>query len=412
MSDIASTADRGLATTVRIRSDGREAEAGRDLDFELVRSLADLDALRDEWEQLFTRAAQPTQFFQTFHWNRTWCAHFLGDAATAGAEPCILVGRRHGQTTLIWPLVVRQEFGMRIVKFMGEPVSQYGDILMEGVGDAQALNRLEAAWLHLCDSLAPDAFVLRKVRADSAIAPFLERLKSMIVERQTAPFADLSQVKDYEVFQSRFSKKFRRNCRRQLNRLKENGPITFEVHRGSANARRLATAAIEMKRRWLDDCGIVSTAMADDRTKTFFEAVAETREPSSGCRVSAMNIGGKPAAIEVGFLCKGHYFAHIGTFDLSIARLSPGTHQMAETVGHLIATGVDSYDLMAPATEYKKSWADGSIDVCDHVVAISLRGHIVTLVYWQRIRPWLKRRLSDASLLSRLAGLLRPSPRA
>lgn len=367
-----------------------------DMPFQLVTDLQGVRELERDWGDLERRMGSRSNPFLSYGWNWHWCEHFLSPRdSRSSLTPCILVGKDAGRVNMIWPLVLEQKFGMRILKFMGAPVSQYGDILAEDAPDLET--RLGSAWDYLCDELMPDALHARKVRADSAIAALLRGRSSIAFDQTAAPYVDLSGVSDVQDFQTRFSKRFRRNTRRQANRLSEMGDVTFRVVEQSGLARGLVGRAIEMKTAWLRAHGHSYSALNDSRVRSFFErVVADTKRPS-GVLVSVMSVGGRPAAIEIGVSSHGHYAAHIGTFDPDYASLSVGTIQMMRTVEHLINRGERSYDLMAPENDYKSKWADSSIQVADHVVPVSARGHMFATLYLKRLRPLLKSGIINVS---------------
>jgi hypothetical protein len=47
------------------------------LTIEIVRERARFDELEEAWSDLFRRAAQPHQVFQSFNWLWHWCNHYL-----------------------------------------------------------------------------------------------------------------------------------------------------------------------------------------------------------------------------------------------------------------------------------------------------------------------------------------------
>jgi len=72
---------------------------------------------------------------------------------------------------LLWPLVIVRHGRLSVVRWMGEPVSQYGDVLIEAAPDQAAV--LMQSWRFLARELGAAAISLRKVRADANVAPLL-----------------------------------------------------------------------------------------------------------------------------------------------------------------------------------------------------------------------------------------------
>ena len=178
--------NRRLAILARsvVGPGGRIAPAaGRDVQpaapavaFALVSERAAFDALEPEWNDLFRRAGRDTQLFQTFNWNWHWANHYLAAAPGDGKRRAlaIVTARRNGRLVMLWPLVAERVAGLQVLRWMGEPVSQYGDVLAEAAPDTP---RDHAAGLAvLVTRWAPMSSHLRKVRADATVAPLLREL--------------------------------------------------------------------------------------------------------------------------------------------------------------------------------------------------------------------------------------------
>ncbi len=363
--------------------------------FELVTNLEGLQELEEDWNDLLGRMEGAGNPFLSFNWHWHWCEHYLaGGEGENTAALNIVVVRENGRVTMIWPFVLRREMGLHVLRFMGEPVSQFSDILAESTVD---LSQRRACWEYLCDTAKPDALVMRKVRSDSAIAPLLQDLNAIPTLEQEAPYSDLTAVPDYEAYQARFSKRFRRNCRRQCNRLEELGVLEFTMMRESEEARHYVSDAFTMKREWLRETGRIAPSFNDERFGSFFNSLAGSTQRPAGCVVSALTLDGHPIAVEVGILDRGQYAAHIGAFEASHARLSPGSHQIAHLVEKLIEMGVERYDLLAPSDSYKMTWADKTVGVSDYVVPRSITGRVYADLYLKRLRPAMKNGLTAIS---------------
>lgn len=158
-----------LATTLPAvpmgASHEKRAVPGRDatLRLGLIEQVDAFLALREEWDALFERAALPHQVFQSHVVLRHWAAHYL-DAQT---RLSIVTLRRGGRLVMVWPLVRQHRLGIMTLRFMGIPIAQFGDVLVETTGDEAEL--LGTDWSAV-RSLRADIFEARKLRADSALA--------------------------------------------------------------------------------------------------------------------------------------------------------------------------------------------------------------------------------------------------
>src|SRR6478609_4610579 len=96
-----------------------------------------------DWNDLFWRAGRGSQIFQTFNWNWHWSNHYLPSPSDEAAPSlAIVTGRRDGRLVMVWPLTTERVAGLSQLAWMGDPVSQYGDILVE----PEAVPLLGEAW--------------------------------------------------------------------------------------------------------------------------------------------------------------------------------------------------------------------------------------------------------------------------
>ena len=143
--------------------------SGTQATLDLVTTRDGFEALEKDWNALFDRAGRDIQLFQGFNWLWHWANHFLPKAGEAGPQLAIVTAYLDGRLVMVWPLVSERLGPLTRLSWMGEPVSQYGDLLIDDVPDAQAL--LRAAWDFVTRRTGASVLKLRKVRDDAAIAP-------------------------------------------------------------------------------------------------------------------------------------------------------------------------------------------------------------------------------------------------
>ncbi len=356
--------------------------------FEIVRSRADFEALSTEWSALFERCGKPHQIFQTFNWNWQWAQAFLSE--TASTSPiAILTGRSAGRLVTLWPMVLERRGPLVELSWMGEPVSQYGDVLLDKT-IADPFFVLKSGWDHVVANLKPDLARLRKVRADAAIAPLLDALSSLHTAELEAPYIDLTKAANFAAYEERFPNRARRNRRRQMRRLEETGPVTFEHLGEGAKASQFAETGIALKRQWLIDRGYVSPALADARMSRFMVAATAASPHSTAARVSVLHAGDKLAAIQIGFDCLKTRALHVIVYDRQFEKMAAGVLHLEEAIRHGFDEGLERIDLLAPAAAYKLEWADGRVAVVDHAIGLSVKGRTYARVYLGYLRNHLK----------------------
>lgn len=363
------------------------AVAGAAAEFALVTARDAFDALEAEWTGLFDRCATSSQLFQSHAWLWHWTRHFL---APPDVSLAIVTARRNGRLVLVWPLARRcGAGGLSRLDWMGEPVSQYGDVLVEPGADALPLMR--DAWTFLRTRLPADLVNLRKTRADAAVAPLLAEIGARASCRDSAPFADLSTPGGFTAYaDARWSAKTRKNRRRQMRRLEEIGPVAVQRLTSGAEAARLASHAIKTKRAWLGDRGLVSPALANPAYESFFAAVAAGGEHPAGCRVSQLAVNGEPAALEIAIRCRERLAVHIIAYEPAFERGGAGAALMEDAIRQAFADGVTCFDLLGPGGGYKDEWSDGAVEMADWTLALSLKGRLYARGWLTMLRPRLK----------------------
>jgi CelD/BcsL family acetyltransferase involved in cellulose biosynthesis len=349
----------------------------------LVTDRAGFEALEPEWNALFARAGRPWQVFQTFNWLWHWTNHYLDDRN----KLCIVAGRREGRLVMVWPLVFRRITGLGQLSWMGEPVSEYGDVLAEEAPGTRDL--LRQAW-NLVQSLKVDVVYLRKIRDDAAILPLLAETNAISTGVSCAPYLDLASADSFETYQQRYSAKTRSSHRRHLRRLNELGPVTFEQHTRGPVARDLVSRALIMKRGWLAQRGRLSRALQDRRFGRFLADVAQGCARPTGARISVVRCNGEPIGVEISFACKGHVFGHVIAHDLAFQKQGVGSILAQYSIGTAHREGHFVYDLLAPDDAYKMNWADACIGLRDCTIPISRIGGIYARLWLRFARPWLK----------------------
>lgn len=375
------------------RGIGRESAAPH-LDLQLITERRDFDALESDWNDLFERAAKSIHVFQSFNFCWHWANHYLAqDNGKSGPKLAILTGRRNGRLIMVWPLVSERIHGVTQTYWMGEPVSQYGDALLDAEDDAEDI--LRAGLEFLRKNLSSDVLRLRRVRTDANIATLMSDIGAQIADKQTAPYMDLTTAKDFAAFEERYTAKMRRNRRRLIRRLEEKGPVEFLRLHGGEEAGALAVKAIAAKSRWLKDRGLVSNALNDERTVQVFKDLAAGAEKKVPCIVSVLKTCGEAAAFDISFTCKGHLVVHVMAFELEFEKAGVGVLLLEESLKQGYAEKLCTYDMMAPGDAYKLDWCDKSETVIDWVKPLSASGYLYARIYLGFLRGRLKSALKS-----------------
>jgi CelD/BcsL family acetyltransferase involved in cellulose biosynthesis len=223
----------GEALTTRI--DSREPKV---CEIEIITARARFDTLESEWNALFERAARADQLFQDFNWLWHWTNHFL-DART---KLRVIAGWHHGRLAMVWPLVETKTFGLKKLVWMGEPVSQYGDALVEPGALGQEM--LAEGWRQV-RGLGADFALLRKTRAASSAGQVIADMTPCLTN--AAPVLDFGKAARFDDVLARLSGKVRSSRRRLSRRLMEQGDISFKASDRNQDRAFLIRRAFELK---------------------------------------------------------------------------------------------------------------------------------------------------------------------
>lgn len=353
----------------------------------LVTTRAGFDALEEPWNDLFARAGRNIHLFQTFNWNWHWANHFLGGAD----NPTLAIVTAHvgPRLVMVWPLVLARIGPLKELRWMGDPVSQYGDVLIEDGADAAAF--LGAATAFVVQETGASLLTLRKVRDDSNLARFLTTSGARVTAELKAPYLDLSSAPSFAAYETRYSGSARRNRKRQRRRLEERGATHVAWHVEGEVAEALAAETFRLKHAWLAHRGIVSPALADPRTARFFADVTRAATHPAGCHVLSLSCDGRPVALEIGVRCKGRSAIHVIAYDLAYEKVAAGALLMEDSIRRSFDDGVTVYDMLAPGDGYKLEWADDVVIVRDWALPRSWAGRMYAALYLGFLKTAAKR---------------------
>ena len=360
------------------------ADAGAACVFEIVSSREAFNALAGEWNELFSRAGRGPQVFQAFDWNRHWCNQYMRPREQRGRRLAVLTGRREGRLVMVWPLVTTRVAGLLQLSWMGDPVSQYGDILAEKSADALKLQR--AAWAHLLAAIKPDLVHLARVREDATIAPLIAELGALVTQRRSALYARREDTEKATLSRNR-----RRNTAKSLAKL---GEVRFVEENGNAAATITGAIAIGWKRDQLLNRGILSPAVADPRFAAFFADVLADPQMSSACRAVAFECNGTPAAASILVTHKDYIAGHVAAFNPAFEKAGVGMLMLEGIMAKAFSEGFAVFDLLAPADAYKARLVHNEIGVIDWAVPVSAAGGIYARLYLAHLRGALKSALA------------------
>lgn len=355
------------------------------LAIQIVDDLAGFLALKAEWDGLFTRYAAAHQVFQSHTVLRHWAAHYL----TSDQALCIVTARQDDRLVMIWPLLRQRRLGFEILRLMGEPVAQFGDVLVEREGQEERL--LAAGW-RTVRGLGADLCELRRIRADAALRLVALPGDALPLETRQAPRADLDLRVGPDGPSSIYPARERSNYRRRLRRLNEHGAVGIGAYGPGREAARLTGEAVRMKQAALKRHGLFAPTVSDPRFAAFFHDLAG--DGDSPIRITAITCNDTTIGIDIALDCRQTSFGHIIATHPSHERGGIGGILVHASFAAAKARGNRHFDLLAPADPYKRDHADSFTEVVDWMVPLSLKGRLACRLGLQNLRPVLKAALA------------------
>lgn len=352
-----------------------------------VADRADFAALAADWKALEAACGTAT-VFQTYDWCALWLDAFAFCDAPNYRARIATVRDETGRLIVVFPLCLKARGFVTFAEWIGQPLCQYGDILLAPGVDLPsvraALARSTDVWTDV------SGFRLRKVRADSNLGRLITLDRYVIGVPEEAAIlntSDFTTFDDFLATQSSRARKHRRSKRRKLETV---GPVAFDVLEPGPAAAAACETAIAWKLDWLNAHNTSSRMFSNPTALNAFRAMAADTGRDSGFRAFVLRAGDTPVAIECSFVAKGSVYAFLGAFDPDLDTLSVGKLQMEDTVRHVFEAGHKHYDLFAPITDYKESWSSSRVGVTEYAVPLDLPGLVYVNGYIRGLRPLAK----------------------
>lgn len=344
-------------------------------------------SLHVDWNELFERAGQAHQVFQSFPLLRAWLRCYGGRYDRL----VTITVRQDGRLVGALPLAGKSLLGIFRLQVMGAPVSQFSDALV----DPAARGNVARTLLRAALNLDADLLELRRLRADSALRSADGGGECFIFESLGAPYACLATRVDGDQPGPAYSARERSNHRRRLRRLRERGELTLRSYGPGEPAASLALKAVELKRLALQRQRIFAPAVTSPQFARFFAELAS--DPDSGLVVSTIEIDGKSVGIDLSLLCKDVGFGHVLATEKSFEREGLGTLLIQHVLVVMKDKGAGVFDLLAPSDPYKLRHADGLTEVESRAYPMTTKGKWASNLVYKLALPaarWTAHRFS------------------
>ena len=362
-----------------------------DITIEILSDFDSVRKLKDEWLQLEARVQDQFTYFQTYDWCEHWCEIYACDTCDHDRRKLFIVAiKKDNKLASVWPLVIeRRSRIVKVLRFLGEPLIQYGNILLDH--ELLSAANLKLCWQEIKRQANCDAIVLDRFTPQSPLYRLCNENKRYQSSDVATSLIDVRQFNDAESFIQSQTRSMRKSRKRKRKKLEAFGDVKFEVVDGKSPLfTDLVKTAMQMKVDWLNSSGRSTASMLDIRTLQLLTALQTGSNNTSGPVAMSYSLNGKPIALEIGFCHKLHYYSFIGAFDWQMREFSPGKLQLEEAVKWTIENEFETYDFLGNPSEYKDSWTNKTISIFGYSTGKTFLG-IIYANYWKpQIRPAIK----------------------
>lgn len=358
-----------------------------------IRDPEGLRSLREPWNSLADRQADPSVFYRhewfdaAFGWRRRDSELFLitvfdGDELL-GLCPLVRTERPVGPVRI------------RFLEFLTVPDTQFCDILVV----PERRNEILAV---IARSIAAcrrewDMMVLSYLKPDSATCQeFLSCLNSQSIQGDVKSrhcAVDINLSGDWNTYYSTRSRRLKKSSNHIRNKLKESGQISLKWYSPDDTSpddieNLLSIITRISSKSWKCQTGksLDNTAPAD-----FIHILTRHAVYNNWLSVWLLCLDERPIAMEYQLAYNDHIYALRADFDEEMEHLSPGSYLNKVIIERLFDTNYHVYHMGPGANEYKLKWSNSQTNLC------SLTGYSnsiiarISLLYRHKLHPLLKR---------------------
>ncbi|MGH7200400.1 MAG: GNAT family N-acetyltransferase [Planctomycetaceae bacterium] len=355
------------------------------------RRIEDLAPLRADWQTLLGQTTDAS-FFQSLEWLEVYWRHF-----SEGQTLRVLAVREDGRTLGIVPFVVRPvKVKFRTLRYLTYPLDGWGSFY--GPIGPQPFRTLEAALVHLRRTKRDwDVLELRWVNTDRTDdGTTRDALRSARLSAREALWEEIAWIElagTYDDYAAARSKSWRKNRRKNEERIAALGEIEFLRHRPRGEAHgdgdprwNLYDAAEQIAgRSWQGD-STTGTTLSDAAVRPFLRDAH-----AAACRLGAADLSllaanGRPLAFYYGYQFQGRVDAIRTGFDPRVE--GAGAVILDRVIRDSYERGDRLIDIGPGSIEYKSRWCTSFLrsDKYTHHSPRSLWAQLLSLGQWAKRR--------------------------
>ena len=319
-------------------------------DVQEITSLEQLQAVEDDWRELWRNCSAATPF-QSPEWLIPWW-RVLGEG-----DLHALTLRIEQRLVAFVPLFVYHDSraGSRLLLLLGTGNSDYMDALVEpGWRDLfqsvfrQLLANSECHW-DVCD--------LQQLRQESVLlnlprGTFAEE----VCDGEPCPFLPLSA--NIEQVRESLPRNLAGNLAYYSHRAEKAGAVQY-VRASAENCAVLLDHLVRLESRRWNSSG-KWCVLEPEALRRFHYAAAPQLVQSGLGRLYGLSLNQQIIAVFYGFLCNRRMSCYLGAFDPAFTQLSPGNLLIWHAIEQAVHEGASEFDFLRGREAYKYRW--GAVD--------------------------------------------------
>lgn len=329
--------------------------------------------IQSEWLSLGQFANDPYSCF-------AWCQAWYQAAKKHGTgKALIVVGKSPGgEIDLILPLFLEKKAGVRLVTRPARRVSgDFGGMFSPRLRKSVNEGNAKRFWRRIAKVIRGDVLVVNGISSDE-----IERqnpLGHLYLHQSRVDGFSTSLEGDWQKqYESMFSAKIRRNDRRCIRRMAEEGKVDCDVAADPELQSQQIEALIEQKITQLEKAG-QPHHYHDPTVRSFYCALPKLMHENSGEEFLMLSLRFNGAVIATNFgVRKGkRHFGMMTSMDASMRKYSPGRLVMLETAKTLSDRGCTYYDFGNGEYQYKQYWCSHQRSRYTALLPLSLMGRLI-----------------------------------
>lgn len=344
--------------------------------------------LETAWASFAAAGDQPL-FFQTLAWLRQVAAVKSSEGADRW-RPCLATAWRGDRLTAIWALSLQREGLSWIVRCLDDPFGQFAGILAND--PEEACQAIDAIIKSIKTENLAAGMMIENVAEGTALHRGLTAQNAKTLYSDEAIVVDFRPFAGFQDYQRTRKSKTRKNLRNARNRLTRDHAFEHDVVTGSGEIRSVMDQAFEARLDWMQEQAKTAPAFRDPSFRDLLATLTESEVSDQLIGFRLRSGVGVPISVQWGFLHGQRYYAFISAHNPNFDAYSPGRLHLGMVLEACFERGIEVVELMAPASDYKRSWTDQTRRIDDFGLAFSTSGYLY-LDLWRRHGRSMARRL-------------------